>query len=96
MKSVRSTTIMRVTLTAAQRRFVEKRVRESGYRSANEYFQVLVRRAQHEPRGPSFSSRSELKHLILEGLRSPATPWTAKDEKELRARIRRRARARKR
>jgi antitoxin ParD1/3/4 len=95
MKSSRSTTTMNISLPVSQRRFVEKRVREGGYSSASEFFRELVRRAQEEPSGPSFSSRAQLERLVLEGLRSPATPWTEEDSKALRARIHRRAKARR-
>lgn len=81
---------MNVSLPASLRRFAEERARR-GYSSVSEYFRALLRDDQRRV------AEERLEDLLLEGLDSgEATEVTPEFWKELRARVKERAKRTKR
>jgi antitoxin ParD1/3/4 len=89
-KGGQAMTTMNISLPAAMREFVEKRVSEEGYSSASEYIRALVRDEQKR------KAKARLEALILEGTNSgESTLMTAQDWEDIRREVRERRAKRK-
>lgn len=78
-------TTLNVSLPDALREFVETRVAEGRYSTADDYLRDLVREDQRR------NAQNHLDALLQDGLSSgPATPITAQDWENIRAEVRKR------
>ncbi len=71
-------TTVNVSMPAPMREYIEQKVVRHTYASASEYVRELVRRDMQR------EALDKVEALLLDGVRSPAAPMTAKDWEELR------------
>ena len=84
-------TTMNVSLPGSLRDFVDAQVADHGYTSASEYVRELIRSARERQ-----SANEHLEELLLEGINSgPAAEWTDQDWADIRARVAKRLRGRR-
>jgi len=77
---------MNISLPESMKQFVEAEVASGGYGTASEFIRNLLREEQKR------KARAGVDALLLEGLRSEASELTQADWKELKRRVRARAR----
>ena len=70
--------ILTISLTKAQKAFVDAQVAAEGFRSASEYLAQLLDQAEVQ------KERDRINALLREGLRSEASPMTPQDWEEIR------------
>lgn len=80
---------MNISLPDSMKSFVESEVASGGYGTASEFIRELLRDAQKR------KARARVDALLLDGLQSEASEMTQADWKELKRRVRARARPRK-
>ena len=81
---------MNISLPVPMKAFVEEESRRGGFSTVSEYLRSLVREAQDR------KARQDLETRLLEGLASEGADWTASRREQVRTRIERALKARKR
>jgi antitoxin ParD1/3/4 len=76
--------VVNISLPDQMKQYIEARIGEGGYNTTSEYFRDLVREDQKR------QAEKRLETLLLRGMESPASEWTADDVDHIKAAVRER------